>query len=387
MIPRKNIRRLFHKALSEPRYAIRAFFKRARSYFTYRLLRGWSAYPETVSILLTYQCNLRCKMCGQWGETGSSKYYTKDMLNQKLDMSHLRSLIDDISSFKPTITLFGGEPLMYKHWDELVSYIKKRGLRCNMITNGTLLDRHADQIVAAGIDEIILSLDGPEEIHDEIRGKPGTFRKLKKGVDKINALKVQLRQKRPIFNINSTIFDFNYRHMEEIIAVAASLNAKTLTFHHLIFLNEDAYERHNRAFSAMFNTMSFDWAGFVEKQLPDIDAEYLIQEIERIGSADYGIPVSFYPNLTELEIRDYYSNFEFVPTSYPNRCLSPWMVAYVFPDGSVRPCLSLNYSVGNIQRDSFRKIWNNKSYVRFRSIVKRERAFPVCTRCTEYYRF
>ena len=387
MIPRRNIRRLYHKALSEPGYAMRAFLRRAGSYATYRMLNGWSAFPETISILLTYQCNLRCKMCGQWGETGSSRYYTNEMLNQELGMSHLKRLIDDISSFKPNITLFGGEPLMYRNWDELVSYIKSHGLRCNMITNGTLLRRHAEQIILEGIDEIILSLDGPEEIHDRIRGKVGTFRKLVEGVKKINVLKAEMRKDRPIFNINSTIFDFNYKHMEQTIDVAVSLKAKTLNFHHLIFLNEDTYERHSQIFSALFNTTSYDWAGFVERKLPDIDAEYLIQEIRRIGSADYGIPVSFYPNLTEREIRDYYSNFEFVPTSYPNRCISPWMVAYVFPDGSARPCLSLNYAVGNIKEDSFRKIWNNKNYVRFRHIVKRKKAFPVCTRCTEYYRF
>jgi radical SAM protein with 4Fe4S-binding SPASM domain len=387
MIPRKNIKRLYHKALSEPGYAGKAFFKRARSYVTYRLFKGWSAYPETISILLTYQCNLRCKMCGQWGETGSSKYYTREMLNQKLDMSNLKRLVDDISSFKPTITLFGGEPLMHKHWDESVSYIKSHGLRCNMITNGTLLERHAEQIVSTGIDEIILSLDGPEEIHDRIRGKVGAFTRLIEGVKKINGLKAELRKNRPIFNINSTIFDFNYRYMEKIIEVAVSLNAKTLTFHHLIFLGEDTYERHSQVFWALFNTTSFDWAGFVEKQLPDIDAGYLINEIERIESADYGIPISFYPNLTEQEIRNYYSSFEFVPTSYPNRCLSPWMVAYVFPDGSVRPCLSLNYAVGSIKQESFRNIWNNERYTRFRNIVKQKRAFPVCTRCTEYYRF
>jgi len=326
-------------------------------------------------------------MCGQWGETGSSKYYTKEMLRQKLDMHSLKRLIDDISSFKPTVTLFGGEPLMYKQWDESVSYIKSHGLRCNMVTNGTLLERHAEKIVSAGIDEIILSLDGPEEIHDDIRGKAGTFKKLVEGVDKINALKIELRKNRPIFNINSTIFDFNYRHMEKTIEAAVSLKAKTLSFHHLIFLSEDTYERHSQIFSALFNCISFDWTGFVEKQLPEINAEYLIQEMERIGLTDYGIPVSFYPNLTDQEIRDYYTNFEFVPTSYPNRCLSPWMVAYVFPDGSVRPCLSLNYAVGNIKQDSFRNIWNNERYMRFRNIVKRERAFPVCTRCTEYYRF
>jgi radical SAM protein with 4Fe4S-binding SPASM domain len=326
-------------------------------------------------------------MCGQWGETGSSKYYTKEILGQKLGISELRMLIDDVSLFKPTITLFGGEPLLHEDWDELVACIKEKGLRCNMITNGTLLDRHAEEVVSSGLDEIILSLDGPEEIHDMIRGKPGTFKKLAQGVEKTQELKLLKGQGRPIFNINSTIFDCNYKNMEEIIGVAVSFGAKNLSFHHLIFLSEHTYNEHCRVFSQLFDTTSFDWAGFVEEQLPNIDVDYLIGEIRRIKGNQYDIPVSFYPNLTDEEVRSYYSSFDFSPVSYPHRCLSPWMVAYVFPDGSVRPCLSLNYSAGNIKEDSFCDIWNNHHYMRFRSIVKQCKAFPVCTRCTEYYRF
>jgi len=387
MIPRRNIRRAFQKALSQPGYALNAFVKRARSYGSYRVLDGRSAYPETVSILLTYQCNLRCKMCGQWGEKGSSKFYTRDVLSQKLDISELKSLIEELSSFRPTITLFGGEPLLYKGWDELLSLIKEKGLRCNMITNGTLLEHHADRIVSTGLDEIILSLDGPEEIHDRIRGRSGTFRRLVRGVEKINTLKRQRGRNRPLLNINSTLFDFNHRNMEDIIEAAVSLKAETLTFHHLIFLSEEIYGRHNDLFKSLFNTVSFDWAGFVERQLPNIDAEDLAREIRRIRGKSYGVPVSFYPNLTDQEIRDYYTKFDFVPSSYPDRCLSPWMVAYIFPDGSVRPCLSLNHAVGNIKERPFREIWNNGNYTRFRRILKEKRSFPVCRRCTEFYRF
>jgi radical SAM protein with 4Fe4S-binding SPASM domain len=152
-------------------------------------------------------------------------------------------------------------------------------------------------------------------------------------------------------------------------------------------LSEHTYDKHRRIFSQLFGTTSFDWVGFVEEELPNIDVDYLIAEIRRIKGIRYNIPVSFYPNFTEEEVRSYYTTFDFSPVSYPNRCLSPWMVAYVFPDGSVRPCLSLNYAAGSIRQDSFRGIWNNHAYTRFRSIIKQYKGFPVCTRCTEYYRF
>lgn len=62
------------------------------------------------------------------------------------------------------------------------------------------------------------------------------------------------------------------------------------------------------------------------------------------------------------------------------------MEAYIFPDGSVRPCLSMDYIAGNIKEESFLKIWNNKKFRRYREVIK-EKVFPACTKCTEFCRF
>ena len=70
-----------------------------------------------------------------------------------------------------------------------------------------------------------------------------------------------------------------------------------------------------------------------------------------------------------------------------HRCLSPWIVAYVFPDGEVRPCLNFSYSFGNIRRERFSRIWNNAQAKLFRDTLKKNRIFPVCARCTELYRY
>ena len=106
MIPRRNLRTAVTKAIRQPRYAARAFWQRARSFLNYRFRDGFSSYPETISLFLTYRCNLRCTMCGQWGIEGSSRKLAPEALKGEL-------AIDDVKFYRPNITLFGGEPLLY----------------------------------------------------------------------------------------------------------------------------------------------------------------------------------------------------------------------------------------------------------------------------------
>lgn len=326
-------------------------------------------------------------MCSQWGESGSSKYYTRGMLYEQQQLDTLKSLIDDISKWKPTITLFGGEPLMYKGIFDLVKHIKSRGIRCNMITNGVMLEHFAQNIIDSGVNEIIWSLDGPEDTHNQIRGRKGTFRHAVKGMNKIIRLRDEARGKYPVININSTLFETNYLRMDETIKAAEDVGAATLTFHHLIFLGNEHYEKHNEVFSGYYGVSCTDWSGFLWDNLPKIEAEKLISEIRRIESQSYKTAVHFYPNLTGEEIMRYYTDFDFVPSTYRSRCLSPWMTAYVMPNGDVRACYLFNYSLGNIKERPFTKIWNDAQYKRFRRITKVEGLYPACQRCTELYRF
>ena len=179
----------------------------------------------------------------------------------------------------------------------------------------------------------------------------------------------------------------NYSRMDEIVRAAEEMSASSITFHHLIFLSTEIYTRHDEIFQDNFSCSSHDWEGFVRENTPDIVPEKLIQMLKKIKSLKTDVDVSVYPNLTDSEIVKYYTSFDFQPESYNNRCMSPWMVAYVFPDGSVRPCQSLNYSIGNIRDDSFKQLWNGERAYKFRKTLKKDRCFPVCTRCTEFYRY
>lgn len=389
MIPKRNIGRIFGKALSQPRYAVHAFRRRLFSYLSYLRKTGKSAPPETISLFLTYWCNLHCEMCGQWGKRGASLGYSRDVLRTSLEVEMCLKLIDEVSVFSPTITLFGGEPLLYKGWERIAGYATKRGLRCNLITNGTLLLRNdnVSKLIESGVKEVIFSLDGPDTVHDEIRGRKGIFRSAYKGLAYLREMKDSGSLKFPVLNINSAIFEKNYMHFPDMIKIAERLGAATITFHHLIFTNDAIYKAHNYIFEGLYGIRSLDWGGFVRDDLPNIDTSLLLQGMEEALNTKNKVMVSFYPNYTAQEVRKYYSGFGFVPVSYRLRCLSPWMVAYIFPDGTVRPCLSLSLSLGNIKHQSFLDTWNSPEYVHFRKDIMEKGGYPVCTRCTEFYRF
>jgi radical SAM protein with 4Fe4S-binding SPASM domain len=382
MIPVRNFKRFFYKTLKQPVYALRVLGKRLTASFFYRFGRGRSSMPEAVTLFLTHRCNLRCKMCGQWGEGGVTKNLEAAMLHQELTQGQVRAVVDDLARSGANITLFGGEPLLFPGCVDLVSYIKHKGLHCLMITNGSLLLTYAEGLVEAGLDELNLSLDGGQQLHDRIRGMDGLFGKIMDGVERVNYFKTVKGATRPLINLQCTITKYNYRELDQLLDVARAMKANSLTFHNLIFLDKNVLAR-QAPVDAALGCSSKDWEGFVFD--PGIDPDALYETMQRIKSRAPGFSVDFYPNFGREELRRYYRDLDYRPRGC--NCVSPWIAAYVFPDGELRPCLNSSYSFGNVTEERFSSLWNNAKAVAYRRQLKKCAAFPVCVRCTELYRY
>ncbi|MBU4445815.1 MAG: radical SAM protein [Candidatus Marinimicrobia bacterium] len=388
MIPRKNLIRAMRKSFSQPIYAYRNFTHRFKSALSYHLFDGKSYWPETISLFLTYKCNLRCLMCGQWGENGAFNEFSNDLLKQRLSLDEIKPIIDNVRFFQPNITLFGGEPMLHPEWLKIVKAVKTAGMRCNIVTNGTLIQNYAEEIIDSGLDEIIFSLDGPEEIHDKIRRVPGTFQRSIEGFEILHDLKQKRKIKTPIININSTLWEENYKSINDTINIAENIHARGLTFHHLLFLSKPTVRQFFDFFEKRFDQTPTDWIGFTRDNPPKIDVDFLTSKIEEIQRKKSVIDISFFPNFNSNEIRRWYSEFEFESSSYKNRCLSLWMTAYILPDGSVRPYHSMNFTTGNVLEHPFTEIWNNDLYRGYRNHIKRHKRFSICSKgCTEFYRY
>lgn len=148
-----------------------------------------------------------------------------------------------------------------------------------MITNGTLIGKYAEKLIDSGLDEIIFSLDGSEKSHDSIRGIQGTFKKGSIGISKLNDLKLKKGIKKPLININSTIFEQNYAAFLETLEAAKNFYPDNFTFHHLLFLKEETVDTFKTFFNQKFGQIPYDWQGFAVNSLPDIDPNIIIHQI------------------------------------------------------------------------------------------------------------
>lgn len=372
----------------EPGYAFKVFFKRAAAFLSYKFRNdGKSSSPESITFFLTYKCNLRCKMCGQWGDAGSNKDFNPEKVNAAIDIDSYIRILEEFKREKPHITLFGGEPLLYKDIERLIVAIKSRGFHLGIITNGTLLKNHARTIVEQGVDVVSLSVDGPGELHDTIRNLEGAFNRIKEGSAAVKALKKELKAEKPVINIVCTISDLNYRTLNKLPEVAVELNADTLNLHHLIFAEDDVLAEHNKFFLDTFGAESKDWAGFVRPAVKSIDTEKLADDLGNIKAKKQPFLLTVYPDFSRKELTRYYTEKDFVSEEYPRRCISPWVVAYIYPNGDVLPCHSLGLVAGNIHQEPFLAAWNGGRMRDFRRKLKAAKHFKVCPKCTEMYRY
>ena len=135
------------------------------------------AMLEAAHFQLTGHCNLHCRFCGQAKGVAGGNGDGDLPLDFWLDVAAQLKAMSPLPS--PTVTLWGGEPLMYPYFDELAKSLKEKGFRLGLISNGTLIDRHLEAVSL--MDDIHISIDGREELNDAVRGA-GTFGKIKRTV-------------------------------------------------------------------------------------------------------------------------------------------------------------------------------------------------------------
>lgn len=360
-------------ALNNPGYIKRVIKNKIRSALKidYTYLNGKSFLPNTVVLIPTYRCNLRCSMCFIY--KGGKNHIGN---HTELDFKSWQKIVDEMSLFKPHFYIIGGEPLIYKNILDLIKYIKGKGCYCSVNTNGVLLPQYSDQLLQTGIDKITVSVDGPEEIYNIIRGNH--FNEMMDGLTCLVRNRSNRKKFQTLIGINCVISSCNYRHLEQVVEIGKEAGVDFVSFQHLQFSDEARVNRHNNLFKKLFDIDSRTMNGFLDESVADIDTGYLTKVIDKIKKNGNCLKIQFAPDVANIE--KYYKNLNFKFNN--NYCVSPWTVTRVLPNGDISVCFGHpDYVIGNLNNDSFLDIWNNNQYINFRQKLKKHGLFPSCVRC------
>lgn len=309
-----------------------------------------------IVILMPHEgCNARCVMCDIWRLNANGV---------ELSIETLRSLLPELAHFRTErIILSGGEALLHSSFEAFATLLAGTGAKLTLLTTGFTLGRSAEA-VRTYFDEVVVSLDGPASIHDEIRRVPGAFRRMEEGVHALLEAPAH-----PRITARSTVQRRNFRSLESTIDEALSVGFAQISFlavdgtsnafaraegeapgHSAIPTLEEAHELSRSIEELATRRPELFATGFVA------ESPEKLQRIARLFAALAG----------KGELR-------------APRCNAPWISTVVEADGTVRPCF-FHAPIGKIGERSLSEIVGSERAVSFRrnlDVASNE----VCRRC------
>lgn len=334
--------------------------------------------PEWIVLGVNNVCNLHCKMCDVGIEYTASNFYQNLMGTSPLNMpiELIKKIFDETSRFFPKTKIGYAftEPLIYPHLIESLNCAKENKLYTSITTNALTLKQKAKDLCDAGLNDIFISLDGPEKIHNDIRGNKNSFRKAIEGIEEL-----LLQKDHPDISIFCVITEWNIGFLKEFVDYFNKYPIKQLGFMHTNFTPDYIVQNHNKIYGGKYPATI---SNTEQIEISKMNLEILLQEIIEIKKTDYSFKVTFSPEInSEINLDIFYNQ----PDKFIGKiCNDVYRNIMIKSDGSVIPAHGrcYNLTVGNIYNNSLKEIWNSKYISEFRKdLMHAGGLLPACSRC------
>lgn len=170
---------------------------------------------------ITNRCNYKCSHCYANSSTNQEK--------DELTLEEIKEIVNDLAEYKvPVILLSGGEPLFRKDIFPIIEYIRLKGIRVSLSTNGSLIDeKRAVYLKNLGVSYVGISLDGRKETNDEFRGIDGAYENSLRAVENCNQAEVKV-------GLRFTMQKRNYQDIPYILDKMEEYHVNRICFYHLV---------------------------------------------------------------------------------------------------------------------------------------------------------
>jgi radical SAM protein with 4Fe4S-binding SPASM domain len=263
-----------------------------------------------------------------------------------MSLEEITSVMDEVSGmladwkdayavqFESSFTVTGGEPFLRRDFSDILAALRQREIETYILTNGTLITwERSRELADLGVRGVQISLEGPEQIHDSIRGA-GSFATTMNGIRNIVSSGIEL-------TLNTTLSEINAPYFREMISLATGLGAQKLGFSRLV--------------------PSGGGKNLADRMLGRTTVGDLYQEIFSLNTGDLkivtGDPVASQYRAAARSAGNS-SGMAGAASGIPSGgCAAGVSGLTILPDGTVTPCRRLPVPVGNVRTDSLREIW------------------------------
>lgn len=296
----------------------------------------------------TLRCNISCRHCGS---------DCRVVANQPdMPIEDFLKVIDDITPYvnpnRVMVIFTGGEALVRKDIEVCGLELYRRGYPWGIVSNGLLLSRQRlDSLLGAGLHSITISLDGFEEAHNWLRQHPQSYQ------NALNAVCMLTQEKELVWDIVTCANKKNIKHLQAFKEMLISKGVKKWRIFTIFPVGRAAE--------------------LPELQLTNDEFTYVldfIRDTRKEGKIHLSYGCEGFLGEYEHEVRDSFY-----------QCSAGINISSVLADGSISACPSIraNFHQGNIYKDNFMDVWNN----RFQTFRNRDWAKKgICADC-KFFRY
>ncbi|MBD3300165.1 MAG: radical SAM protein [Candidatus Moranbacteria bacterium] len=296
----------------------------------------------------TLNCNFKCKHCGS---SAGENFYKKTISTREIKKAFL-DVADNFNAKKITIAVTGGEPLLRKDLFKVMNYASKLGFGWGMVTNGYLVNEEiVKKAKKSGIKTIDISIDGLEKTHDDFRNTKGSYKKA------VNAFKLFKKAAflKPL-RITTTVHKGNIDELNEMYKIFCNLGISDWRL-----LDIDPIGRAALNKDLLLNKkQQMKLLNFIKNK----------RKTRSKINITFGC-AHFLGEPFEDEVRSFFFY-----------CQTGIHIGSILHNGDIFVCPNVprekKLIQGNIKKDSFSKIWNNK-FKFFRD--KNRTACKKCNKC------
>jgi radical SAM protein with 4Fe4S-binding SPASM domain len=313
--------------------------------------RGRSPWLTSAKLKLVDGCNLRCFMCDYWKRERHGELTTAEVVRVLGELAELGCR---------KVHYTGGELFLRRDAVELVRAAADLGLRTNLTTNGTVLDKaRLKELLAVPVRSVTLSIDSPvPAVHDAVRGQEGAWRRTVRTLDRL----LSKRGGKTRIRLNTVV---SRRNLATLVEMVPFLRARPVDGWLLIPVdgaNADAIGAEDIGY----------WNGRIAP---------ILEESVRVPGFDPWIFGRTAPELAESAAQRYARG-----AYRRGRCHVPWFHTLIGPSGDVYPCCTTHRrmpALGNVRAASLGEIWSGEAYRALRTTMLTER-LAMCHECDDF---
>ena len=299
---------------------------------------------------LFWECTLRCNLsCRHCGSDCQRKAGVDDM-----PLEDFLGVLDDIGGSanpaKITLALTGGEPLVREDLEDCGRAFRERGFPWGMVTNGyDLTESRLAALVRAGLGSITISLDGLEDSHNWLRGRPDSFARA------VEAIRHVTRVRGLVHDVVTCVNQKSFPELDAVKELLIGLGVKRWRLFNI-------FPKGRAKDNALLDVSGPQFVHILE----------FLEATRKEGRISPSYGCEGFLGDYEGRVRD---GFYW--------CRAGIHIGSVLVDGSISACPSLrgDYIQGNIHQDRFTECWNT------RFGVMRDRSWTrtgLCADCDAY---